>query len=234
MRNETDFGFLFMLLILTVAVLTGCAGNSEDSLESIKSADIVEHPVEQLIPHYNADHLPVTTNRSIDDVIAEMPEEVQSLAEYLGDPHRPDMYHLEVVVSNAWDFDAYSVDESRVVMLDSWHEYFIEYDLNSHETSVLADDGQGPEDVYGATEIKKADSDIYLIRQRHGVARFSCASQPCSFEEITTLDGFGVYSVAFTPDELHALGQTQHRDADGAPESDAEGAQFVLSKMTEK
>lgn len=189
-------------IALSGLLLLGGCGSGEPDFGGERPDGVVEHPVADSIPYYDRDHIAIDTARTVDEMDA-APEAVAALAGYLEDPEGANTHELDVLVNGAEYFEAVSVGEGRLVLLDSKEDRLLEYDLEVGEATVLAERGEGPGKLRYATDMTREGAVGYVAGSQR-LSRFDCRPAPCEHER-TVMTDLSPESIASAGGTLAAL-----------------------------
>lgn len=192
-------GFPIFLSLLLLAGMTGGCNESEPSaMERIV-------PDRENIPHFDRDHIPVGRSLSFEE-LTEKPAELDLLYQYLRDPVDINRIRLDLMVSGPGPgFGVEAVTHNRLLILDGDRNHLVEYDLDTHQSYSIAEQGSGPGDIQYPRDMILEDTFIYVAREDMYVIRFDCSSTPCEADEAVSLD-FRPVSIAISGDQYAVLG----------------------------
>lgn len=158
-----------------------CSSNDEPA------GRMVEHPVPELIPHNDRDHIPIKRDHSFDE-LADPSEAVTLLHRYLENPEQMESEQLEVTVPDLQSLRVVEVGQDRLLFLDTDNDRLIEYDLSKGSSELIAEFGRGPGELQHSIDLERVGDDVYVARRDMRLSRFKCASDSCTYDNTMILD----------------------------------------------
>lgn len=196
-KNIKKLRFIIPLVFITTIVIN--CSNKQNSVEP------TFHPITERIPYYNYTHQPITKNILFNKSFEKELPVVNLLHQYLQDSTKLDFKELKFLARDAYQFDAVSINNHRIILLDKLANRLIEHDLKDDVTTNLAQKGQGPGDINFPQGISKNKGIISIALADMRISEFNCANNPCSHQRTVKLD-FRPYSLATADDKMAILG----------------------------
>jgi len=164
--------FTPVVLLAILLFLVGCHNEASETQVEI----IV--PERERIPHYDREHIVVDQSRSFQELV-DPPAELVLLHNYLQNPNELTRVPLDLMFSGfvGPGFGVQSLSPNRLLILSN--SQLIEYDVSTHHHSTIAGEGQGPEDIYRASDITLKDEMVHIARGDMYVSSFDCREVPC-------------------------------------------------------
>lgn len=213
------FSYLFafkkhLKIILTSLIFLSFYSSCTKDDQS-NSATIIEHPLEEKIPHYGFKHNIIERSRSYNELDIES-YELDLLHQYLQDPQQFSHEKLEIEIGSPFPaFNVFTIDENRLIILDDNDNKLIEYNLNTKESISISEFGRGPGDFQFPREMIKHNDTVYILRQDMYVSSFDCSKTPCSHLEDLSLE-FEPSSMAISDNHFAILGDPIENDIESS------------------
>jgi len=147
-----------------------------------KSDNVVWHPIKEKIPHYDNEHTLIDSVNHADYASSES-KVLELLHSYLNENEDIIPVKLDVSVGQGDGVSVQSIESDRLLILDSFDNRFVEYDLNSDSTVQLAEVGRGPGDIMLSREISIQDKFAYIALGGGRIEKFDCKMRPCQHSE---------------------------------------------------
>ncbi|NBC28117.1 MAG: hypothetical protein GVY08_14740 [Bacteroidetes bacterium] len=195
MKDKKD---IYLLGAFVVLLFTSFSCSKESNKQGI-----IIHPIDDKIPHSN---VPVEMLEVLNagNYLDEIPENARLLYQILSDDsNEKKLEELDVMVTDKLDIQY--LNDSTLLILDKEQNQLILYDLNDHETDVIAEQGRGPGDLFFSKELSVHNSKAYVGMQGFQIAVFNCQSGNCEHEKVIQTD-YNNYSLAPTKDSIYFLG----------------------------
>jgi hypothetical protein len=201
-------------------LLSGCGGGTDRASfsgdppttdDSPPVAEgVVEHPVEERIPHSDQDAISIDKETSF-EALSDPPRSLRVLRRFLAAPASVDTTHLGLFVKMASTVRAASIGTNRLVLLDgNPGNRLFEYDRRADALTQIAAPGGGPGELKFAMDLMRDGRSVYVARQDRRIDRFLCATDPCTYEATTRLE-VSTTSIADGAEGLAVLAQPSTR-----------------------
>lgn len=169
--------FFMSLLLLSVS----CKSDREPMNR------VVEHPISELIPHQDRNHIVIERNFSYENLI-DPPEGLNLLYSYLENSVRIEYEQLEIMVKDVESLKIEAISHDRVIILDTSNDRLIEYNFFENTSSIIAGFGRGPGELQHAIDITRAGDFIYVARRDMRLSRFNCKTEECAYDKTIVLE----------------------------------------------
>jgi len=161
---------------------------------------MIEHPIPNLIAYHDSKHIPVKKNRSFEELIKPA-EELILLKDYLENPNDWQTLELELIGNDALSLKITSVDNDRLLILDTDNDQLFQYNIKDNNSELVAKFGRGPGELQLSSDISRAGEHVYVSRLDMRLSRFKCGSEGCGYDKTIILDVQPI-SIASTPKGL--------------------------------
>lgn len=174
--------FLLTFLFYCSFILqTSCSSNEEPA------GSVVEHPIPELIPHHDRNHIPINRDNSFEE-LTDPSETLILLRSHLEDPDRMVAEPLELTVNDLQSLKIVEVGRGRLLFLDTDNDRLIEYKLSNDASELIAGFGRGPRELQHSIDMELVGDDLYVARRDMRLSRFNCSSAPCVYDTTMILD----------------------------------------------
>lgn len=207
-----------IISVLLVLSLVGCRGPD--------ASDIIHVPLESKMP-YQDFKFREFGKATLAPITMDIPEEVIHVRRFLGDP---DSYSQDNLgIDHRGDVFIASLSNGNFLILDRLDNRLIQYDLRTHSSRIVAEQGEGPGEISLSKDLIVTDDIVLVGRTDRRISEFDCSKDVCVAASSLSLD-VSVYSLdTVGPDSLAVMGVAPVKEAVGLTmELDAAGRKSVI------
>jgi len=159
---------------------------SSDSSSQEPLSGTVLHPIEELIPFYDRNHIKIERSGVKNDLDFTNNKILSKLHHYLNDSTQFELKNIRFVLNDvsSMQTDGFGVD--KLSFLDTSEDRLFIYDVQSGNVDTLAEFGPGPGELQHSTDLKVINDHVYVSRRDMRLSRFNCAAGDCVYD--TTLE----------------------------------------------
>jgi len=169
----------YISLATIFLLLVSCSSDSPGQ-EPVRGT--VLHPIEELIPYYDRNHIKLEQSGINNDLDITNNKILSKLHHYLNDSTQFELKNIGFVLNDVSSMQTESLGMGKLSFLDTSEDRLFIYDDQSGNVDTLAEFGRGPGELQHSTDLMVINDHMYVSRRDMRLTRFNCAAGDCVYD----------------------------------------------------